>query len=83
MARELFYNPPPTLSPVRVIRVAPAGSKTSPKCPLCLQWRPNLRVATNRHHVPGRDIAPSSAHAGNPIVLSESCQRGTCRSPVF
>ena len=30
MAWELFHNPPTSLSPVRVIRVAPTASKASP-----------------------------------------------------
>ena len=34
------------------------GRQGFAECPLCLQWRPNLCVATNRRDVPGRDIAP-------------------------
>ena len=35
------------------------GQRGFAECPLCLQWRPNLCVATNRHHVPEGDITSS------------------------
>ena len=54
------------------------GQQGFAECPLCLQWRPNLCVATNRHHVPGADICSkfgaysisSSAAADSPIGTS-------------
>src|SRR5207342_564305 len=41
VAWELFHNPPTSLSPVRVIRVAPTGSKASP----------NVRYAFNNDRI--------------------------------
>jgi len=32
------------------------GPRGFAECPLCLQWRPNLCVATNRRYVPEGDI---------------------------
>src|SRR6476661_5735899 len=35
-------------------------SLSPPECPLCLQWRPNVCVATNRRDVPGSDICAAA-----------------------
>ena len=35
------------------------GQQGFAECPLCLQWRPNLCVATNRRDVPGAAVSRS------------------------
>jgi hypothetical protein len=42
------------------------------RCPLCLQWRPNLCVATNRRDVPIRDKVHRSERALFDHLIGES-----------
>jgi hypothetical protein len=43
------------------------GQQGFAECPLCLQWRPNLCVATNRRDVP---LGDSRVRAGRGIWIS-------------
>jgi hypothetical protein len=40
------------------------GQEGFAECPLCLQWRPNLCVVTNRRDVPDSDIRTLIGTAG-------------------
>ena len=44
------------------------GQQGFAECPLCLQWRPNLCVATNRRDVPMRQMQPQQTRLFDHLV---------------